>query len=155
MENLLEVSNVSKRYSKFQLKDFSFVIPAGSIVGFIGRNGAGKSTTLKGIMNLVHFDSGDVVFFGKNMKDHELEIKQEIGFTMSEISYYANKRISTLVNVIKMFYKNFDMDKFNKFCEHFGISTKLKLNKDIDILEKEKENNETDKKRLIIYWYEG
>ena len=71
MENLLEIKNVSKKYTKFTLNDISFSIPKGSIVGFIGRNGAGKSTTLKGIMNLVHFDSGEVIAFDKSMKENK------------------------------------------------------------------------------------
>src|SRR5574344_2879737 len=97
MENLLEIRNVSKKYPKFTLNDISFSIPKGSIVGFIGRNGAGKSTTLKGIMNLVHFDSGEVFAFDKSMKENEFYVKQEIGFSLSEVNYYPNKTINQIV----------------------------------------------------------
>ena len=103
MENLLEIINLKNillnnksnvgSYPKFTLNDISFSIPKGTIVGFIGRNGAGKSTTLKGIMNLVHFDSGEVIAFDKSMKENELYAKQEIGFSLSEVNYYPNKTI--------------------------------------------------------------
>ena len=112
MENLLEIRNVSKKYPKFTLNDISFSIPKGSIVGFIGRNGAGKSTALKGIMNLVHFDSGEVIAFNKSMKENELYAKQEIGFSLSEVNYYPNKTIKQIVDVIKKFYVNFKQEKF-------------------------------------------
>ena len=127
MENLLEIRNVSKKYAKFTLNDISFSIPKGSIVGFIGRNGAGKSTTLKGIMNLVHFDSGLVIAFDKSMKENELYAKQEIGFSLSEVNYYPNKTIKQIVDVIKKFYVNFKQEKFDKLCNLFNLDVNKKL----------------------------
>ena len=127
MENLLEIRNVSKKYPKFTLNDISFSIPKGSIVGFIGRNGAGKSTTLKGIMNLVHFDSGEVIAFDKSMKENELYAKQEIGFSLSEVNYYPNKTIKQIVDVIKKFYVNFKQEKFDKLCNLFNLDVNKKL----------------------------
>jgi len=127
METLLELKNVNKKYPKFSLKDVNFEVKTGQIVGFIGRNGAGKTTTLKGIMGLVHFDSGNVITFGKEMKEHELQAKQDIGFTLSEISYYPDKRVNQIVNVTSRFYKNFSKERFNKLCEHFNIDTNKKI----------------------------
>lgn len=60
--NALEVRGLCKTYPAFTLKDVSFDVPQGAVVGFIGRNGAGKSTTLKSILGLVHPDGGDVRF---------------------------------------------------------------------------------------------
>ena len=56
MSNALEVRGLCKNYPAFTLKDVSFDVPQGAVVGFIGRNGAGKSTTLKSILGLVHPD---------------------------------------------------------------------------------------------------
>ncbi len=127
MENLLEIKNAYKKYSKFTLNDVSFNIPKGSIVGFIGRNGAGKSTTLKGIMNLVHFDKGEIVAFGKNMNECELEAKQQIGFSLSEVNYYPNKTVKQIVDVIKKFYINFSQEKFDKLCSLFNLDINKKI----------------------------
>ena len=64
--NALQVRGLTKHYPAFTLKDVSFDVPQGAVVGFIGRNGAGKSTTLKAILGLVHPDGGDVRFFGNS-----------------------------------------------------------------------------------------
>ena len=127
MGNLLEVSHVTKHYEKFTLDDLSFNVPEGAIVGFIGRNGAGKTTALKGIMNLINFDSGDVKAFGREFKETELQAKQDIGFSLSELSYYPNKRIKDLMNVTKRFYKNFSNEKYQKLCKLFDLDINKKL----------------------------
>ena len=125
--NLLEVINVTKHYEKFTLDDLSFNVPEGAIVGFIGRNGAGKTTALKGIMNLLPFDSGNVKAFGENIRDTELEAKQLIGFSLSELSYYPNKRIKDLMNVTKRFYRNFNEERYQKLCKLFDLDINKKL----------------------------
>ncbi len=61
---LLSVNHLSKRYPGFALQQVSFSVYPGRIMGLIGKNGAGKSTTLKSILNMVHPDSGDVKMFG-------------------------------------------------------------------------------------------
>ncbi len=65
MSYLLDVQNITKRYgNKVVLKNVTFNVPSGSIVGFIGDNGAGKSTTFKTILGLVSQDSGRIKIFG-------------------------------------------------------------------------------------------
>ena len=127
MSTLLKLEKVNKSYPSFHLKDVSFVIRPGEIMGFIGRNGAGKTTTLKSIMNLVHYDSGTIAAFDKDMKDFELENKQRIGFALSEINYYPNKTIRSLMKVTRKFYKNFDENKFLEVCRLFNLDLDKKL----------------------------
>ena len=127
MEEVLTVKNLNKTYPSFSLKDVSFSVKPGEIMGFIGRNGAGKTTTLKSIMNLVHYDSGYVAAFDKDMKEFELENKQRIGFALSELNYYPNKTIRSLLQVTKKFYKNFDEKKFFEVCKMFNLNLDKKL----------------------------
>lgn len=127
MENILEIKGLCKSYPKFQLTDVSFNVPLGSITGFIGRNGAGKTTTLKSIMNLLHYEKGEVIVFGKNMIDSELEAKQDIAFSLSEINYYQNVTIKKLTKVTSKFYKNFSYETFNKLCSRFNLDVNKKL----------------------------
>lgn len=130
MEELLKIENLNKKYPSFSLKNVSFSIKPGEIMGFIGRNGAGKTTTLKAIMNLIHYESGDIYAFGDKVIDNELEIKQRIGFSLSEINYYPNRTIKQLVSVISKCYKNFDINRFNQMAKMFD----LKLDKKIEQL---------------------
>ena len=69
--NILEVEGLCKTYPAFALRDVSFAVEPGTIMGFIGRNGAGKSTTIKSMLNLVHPDSGRVTMFGQNFYTNE------------------------------------------------------------------------------------
>lgn len=125
--NMLEVKNLCKTYPNFSLQDVSFNVSNGSITGFIGRNGAGKTTTLKSIMNLLHYEKGEIKIFDKNMKDHELDLKQDIAFSLSELNYYPNVTIKKLTKVTSKFYKNFSYETFNKLCTHWNLDPNKKL----------------------------
>lgn len=127
MIEALKVEHLNKKYPSFSLKDVSFKVMPGEIMGFIGRNGAGKTTTLKSIMNLIHYESGGIYAFGKNMNDDELELKQKIGFALSELNYYPNRTIAQLMNVTKRFYRDFDEEIFAKVCKMFNLSLDKKL----------------------------
>ena len=127
METILNIDNLNKKYPSFSLKNVSFKVKPGEIMGFIGRNGAGKTTTLKSIMNLIHYESGKITAFDLDMSEHELENKQRIGFALSELNYYPNKTIKTLMDVTKRFYKNFDENKFNEVCKLFNLDVNKKL----------------------------
>ena len=67
--NALAVKGLCKRYPAFSLENVSFSVPEGAVMGFIGRNGAGKSTTLKSILGLVHPDAGEVTALGKSFRE--------------------------------------------------------------------------------------
>ena len=64
--NAMEIRGLCKRYPAFELKNVTFSVPQGAVMGFIGRNGAGKSTTIKSILGLVHLDAGHVEIMGKD-----------------------------------------------------------------------------------------
>lgn len=123
----LEVKNVCKQYPKFKLDDVSFSIEEGSICGFIGRNGAGKTTTLKGIMNLLHFDSGEVHVFGHNFFEDELENRQNISFSLSEINFFPDMKIGKLTKVTSRFYKNWNQELYEKICKKFDLDQNKKI----------------------------
>ena len=127
MNDVLRLEDVCKTYPSFSLKNVSFSVKPGEIVGFIGRNGAGKTTTLKSIMNLIHYENGKISAFDKDMTENELENKQRIGFSLSELNYYPNRTIRQLMNVTKRFYKNFDEKKFEEVCKLFNLNQDKKL----------------------------
>ena len=113
--NVLNVRGIYKKYPGFELQDVSFNIAKGTIMGFVGRNGAGKSTTLKSLLNLVHMDAGSVEFFGLDLKMCEHDIKQRIGYTGGAVNFYKKRKIKDLIGITKTFYKNWD----DKICENY------------------------------------
>lgn len=119
--NILEVKNLTKTYSNFKLDDISFSIEKGKITGFIGRNGAGKSTTLKSILDFVHPDCGSVKFFGKEFISAQNEIKQKIGYVSGGINYYSKKKLSTISSVTKSFYDDWNDDTYKKYIQLFKL----------------------------------
>ena len=90
MENVIELNKVTKAFEGFKLENLSMTVKKGFITGFIGGNGAGKSTTIKLIMNLLQPDRGDISLFGLDYKNHEKEIKQRIGFVFDNNIFIEN-----------------------------------------------------------------
>lgn len=120
-DTLLEVRALNKTYPGFHLENVSFSVPAGCIMGFIGRNGAGKTTTLKSILNLVQKDSGEICFFGMDLKTHEKEIKHRIGYAGGAVNYYKKKKIRDIVSVTKCFYPNWSEEAYQKYKKAFDL----------------------------------
>ena len=119
--NVLSVKGLCKSYPGFSLQNVSFEIKEGTIMGFVGRNGAGKSTTLKSILNLVHMDAGRVEFFGLDLKAYERDIKQRIGYTGGAVNFYKKKTIKQIVEITKSFYKNWDDEICGKYMKLFSL----------------------------------
>jgi ABC-2 type transport system ATP-binding protein len=117
----LEIKNLNKKYKNFQLKDVSFELEKGYIMGFIGANGAGKTTTIKSILNMTRIDSGEIQVLGKNFLEHEIELKQKVGYTLGGIDYYTRSKVKTLTNVIKKFYTNWDEETYKFYLTKFEI----------------------------------
>lgn len=119
--NALEVRGLCKKYPTFELKDACFALEEGKITGFIGRNGAGKTTALKSILNFIHPDSGEIEFFGMNFSGNEMEIKQRIGFVSGGINYYSKKKIKAITDVTKRFYKFWDNEAYKNYLQLFNL----------------------------------
>lgn len=106
--SIVEIQNLCKTYPSFQLKNLSFRMEPGRITGFIGRNGAGKTTSIKAMLNLVHPDSGRISFFGMDLIGHEAEIKRRIGYSTGTVSWYPRRKLRELAEVVSPFYDNWD-----------------------------------------------
>lgn len=89
--NVLEVQGLTKRYPAFTLQDVSFSVPEGAVMGFIGRNGAGKSTTLKSILGMVHPDAGAVRVFGMDYAENERAVRRELGVVLGGDRFLSQK----------------------------------------------------------------
>lgn len=124
---VLSVNNLTKKYNDFKLNNVSFSLNSGEITGFVGRNGAGKSTTFKAIMNFIKLDSGNIKFFSKYDKENLNKIKNKIGFVNGGFEYYSLKKIKTITNITSKFYKNFDFYKYKEYLQLFEIDENKKI----------------------------
>lgn len=125
--NMLEVRNLCKRYPAFTLQDVSFDIPQGAVMGLIGRNGAGKSTTLKSLLGLVHPDGGEVRFFGKAFAENEQYCKEKLGVVLGGIDFYQKKKVKTITDVTRRFYAAWDEEKYRHYLQLFGIDEEKRV----------------------------
>lgn len=130
MQNLLEIRNISKSFgNKVVLKDVTFNVPSGSIVGFIGDNGAGKSTTFKTVLGLISKDRGTVKILGKENLNKHAEIKEEIGVVFDAMNLPAQLTIKQLNKVFEKLFGSWDQDNFYRLVNSFSLPIDKKVNK--------------------------
>ena len=125
--NVLEVRGLTKRYPAFTLNGVSFAVPEGAVMGFIGRNGAGKSTTLKSILGMVHPDGGEVKVFGMDYAANERAIRRELGVVRGGIDFYPKKKIRVITDVTRRFYDNWDEGKYRHYLNLFAIDEEKRV----------------------------
>ncbi len=116
----LEVERLTKVYPKFTLDNVSFSVEEGRIAGLIGRNGAGKSTALKGILGIVSA-TGTVKIFGRGRTDGEQAMKECIGYVGGGFRYYSAKRLSSVSQAVSRFYPRWDDAVYRKYLAAFAL----------------------------------
>lgn len=120
--NAIEVNDVTKVYSDFTLDHISFTVPSGTIMGLVGENGAGKSTTIKLIMDAVKPDSGSVSVFGmSNQAKDFTRLKQEIGVVLDEAYFPQVLNANDLNSILKDTYTNWDQPLFEGYLQKFHL----------------------------------
>ena len=110
---LLSLKNLQKNYPGFSL-DVSMEIEEGQITGLIGANGAGKSTTFKVILGLVHPDAGEIRLFNKDMEQISPKEKADIGATLSDSGFSNCLTVKQIVHILTETYEKFDREMFEK-----------------------------------------
>jgi ABC-type multidrug transport system ATPase subunit len=89
MNQVVSVNNLSKQFSELTaVNNLSFTVNEGDVYGFLGQNGAGKSTTIRMLLTLVRPNSGDIRIFGKNLQTHRSEILKEVGAVIEKPDLY-------------------------------------------------------------------
>ncbi|HJK61270.1 MAG TPA: ABC transporter ATP-binding protein [Methanocorpusculum sp.] len=127
MEYAINVTGLCKSYQDFALDNVSFAVPKGSIMGFIGENGAGKSTTIKAMLNLIHRDAGTVEILGMDLDGHEKEIKERIGVVFDECCFHDNLTPADISKILGNIYQNWDGKLYQKYLVQFGLDEKKKI----------------------------
>lgn len=126
-ENILEIRELSKDYGDFVLDKISFSLPRGVIMGLIGENGAGKSTTINCILNEIQKSSGTIRIFGKDHSTDEIEIKDKLGVVFDENHFpdiFTPEEIGKFMSGI---YSAWEWQLYHQFLEKFELPKGKKI----------------------------
>ena len=116
--NALEIKNLTKSYPGFKLDNLNLTLPSGCIMGLIGENGAGKSTTIKLVLDMIHKDSGTISIFGK---DNVELTKEDIGVVMDEVGIPKCLTTVQVGKIMKNTFKNWDENEYSRLLTKLAI----------------------------------
>ena len=116
--NALEIKNLCKAYPGFALDNLNLPLPQGCILGLIGENGAGKSTTILSVLDLIRSDSGSITILGK---EHTRLNREDIGVVLDEVGMPECLTASQVGKVMKNLFKNWDSARFEDLLTQFSI----------------------------------
>ncbi|MCM1227417.1 MAG: ABC transporter ATP-binding protein [Clostridium sp.] len=136
--NALEIKNLTKSFPCFKLDNLSLTLPSGCIMGLIGENGAGKSTTIKLILDMIHKDSGSISILGRDNGDDIGLIKEDIGVVLDEAGIPECLTVKQVGKVMKRTFRNWNDEEYyrlihkmslpdNKPFKDFSRGMKMKL----------------------------
>ncbi len=128
MVNAMEVRGLTKRYERFSLDAVSFTLPSGCIMGLIGENGAGKSTTIRLLLGLAKRSGGEVRVLGEDPETAEPKFREELGVVMDECPFPESFSCRDVGRVLAAAYRHFEPEEFAKMCESFGLDNKQRIN---------------------------
>lgn len=128
-ENAIEIRNLTKKYDGFTLDDISFCVPKGSIMGVIGQNGAGKSTTIKAILNIIKIDGGEISLLGMDHLKEETKAKEQIAAVFDECPFHDSFKAKQLSIMFNGLYENWNEELFYSYLDRFNLPKNKKIGK--------------------------
>ena len=121
--NAIEIKGLEKRYDGFQLGSFDLTLPSGCIMGLVGENGAGKSTSIKLIMNAIGRDAGEISVLGVDNRSAEFrDVKEDIGVVLDEAYFPEVMSARNVGKVMALTYKNWDAAAFEGYLKKFSLA---------------------------------
>ena len=127
MTNYLEVKNLSKSFDSFQLHNITFTLPKGYIMGLIGPNGSGKTTTIKLILNMLKRNGGEIKIMGLDNIADEQKAKAELGVVFDTNYFSDDWKVSEVEKSISVFYPNWNTERFSEMLRKFHIAPTKKV----------------------------
>ena len=128
MDKLLQINDISLEYKDFRLDNVSFSCGSGDIIGLIGINGAGKSTTINAILNIVEPDSGLVTWKGTEISKNNIsKFREQVGFVGENICYYPTIPLKKILSFMSRIYSNWDNERASKLIKLFNLNTTKRM----------------------------
>ena len=118
--NAIELKKVCKSYPAFSLKDISFALPCGCIMGLVGENGAGKSTTIKLILDMVRRDSGSITVLGKEPQ-RDAAWKEDVGVVLDEVGILECMKAEQVERMMRRIYRRWDSGVFRDYLARLNV----------------------------------
>ncbi len=125
--NLLEVNGIEKKYKSFVLGPLDLALPAGTVLGLIGRNGSGKTTTIKAILNMINLDGGRISIFGMDHRRDEQQIKQRIGFVPDECALPPTLGAGQVEKFLSPLFPQWNAEWYGELLRRFAIPRDQKI----------------------------
>ena len=126
-ENAIEIKGITKKYDGFTLDNVSFDVPKGSIMGFIGQNGAGKSTTIRSLLNIIPVSSGEIKLLGLDHIKDEKEIKERIAVVFDELPFHDVFNAKDMSRIFEGIYPKWNRNEYMRYLERFELPRKKKI----------------------------
>ena len=127
MNTALTITGLTKKYDNFTLDNISFSVPSGSIVGLIGENGAGKSTTVNSILGLIKKDGGKITILGQDIDDLDYTVKEKVGVVFDGSNFSEELTPIKLSKVLRDIYSSWDQSYFNDLLSQLDIPAAKKI----------------------------
>ncbi len=127
MDAAIDVRGLSKDYGGFALRDVSFSLPRGFIMGLVGPNGAGKTTIIKAILNLVRPDGGRVSVVGLDAHAREVEVKRRLGVVHEVRGFYEHMTLEATAASVAPFFPRWDQPRFLQLADEFDLPLRKRL----------------------------
>ncbi|NLO86634.1 MAG: ABC transporter ATP-binding protein [Clostridiales bacterium] len=124
MQNALELKNITKNHKDFTLDNVSFSLPKGCIMGFIGENGAGKSTTIRLILDIAKRDGGELSVLGETDISNNAAIKEHIGVVMDETNFPDTATARNINLIMKNIFRTWNEEVYHGYIKRFGLPLK-------------------------------
>lgn len=123
---MIQIDNLRKEYDDFTL-NCSMNVRPGYVTGLIGKNGAGKSTTFKALLGLIHLDGGSVQLFGKDIAELTACDKERLGVALSDSGFSSYLTIRDITCILRVMYEKYNQDQFLARCQKFHLPLDKKL----------------------------
>ena len=128
MSNIIEIKNLTKTYgSNRGVTDVSFSVKKGEVFGFLGQNGAGKSTTIRSMLGLIKFNSGSISIFGKDSVVCHEEILRNVGYMPSEAQFYQDMKVSEIISMAQKIRKVECNKESRMLCDRLSLDVNKKI----------------------------
>lgn len=119
--NAIEIKNLCKSYPGFSLDNLNLTLPCGCIMGLVGENGAGKSTTIKLMLNMIRSDSGTVTLLGHNNTDDMRLTKEDIGVVLDEVGISGCLNAKQVGKIMSYTFRRWQPDVYTNYLKRLDI----------------------------------